>query len=279
MGKVKKDELVPRERSRRIIYLDKRGKGTKRHPVAAGIFHALGIGSSLYCIGIAVNGFGTYFFLVWGGIGVVCLLLGTLIGNERLMAAVPGAVKVAFGVLACAGVLLFGTVEGMILTQYHAEAEAGADYCIVLGAQWKASGPSAVLRKRLDKAVDYLLANPDTKVIVSGGKGSNEPIAEAEGMYGYLVQAGIGEERILVEDGSRNTCENLMFSGELLDKEGDSVVIVTNNFHVFRALGIARKQGYEKVQGLAADSVFGMAPNNLLREFLGVLKDFVVGNL
>ena len=57
------------------------------------------------------------------------------------------------------------------------------------------------------------------------------------------------------------------------------VVIVTNNFHVFRALGIARKQGYANVEGLAASSVLGMGPSNLLREFLGVLKDFIVGNL
>ncbi|MCI9142979.1 MAG: YdcF family protein, partial [Lachnospiraceae bacterium] len=56
-------------------------------------------------------------------------------------------------------------------------------------------------------------------------------------------------------------------------------VIVTNNFHMFRALGIARKQGYANVEGLAAGSVLGMGPNNLLREFLGVVKDFLVGNL
>ena len=131
----------------------------------------------------------------------------------------------------------------MILTQYHAEAEAGADYCIVLGAQMKSSGPSEVLRRRLDKAVEYLLANPGTMVIVSGGKGSNEPVSEAVGMYDYLIKAGIAPERILTEDQSGNTFENLLFSGELLDKENDSVVLVTKNFHMFRALGIARKQG------------------------------------
>ena len=98
-------------------------------------------------------------------------------------------------------------------------------------------------------------------------------------MRGYLLQAGIEESRILVEDASSNTYENLVFSGELLDRENDKVVIVTNNFHVFRALSIAKKQGYHKAEGLAASSVLGMGPNNLLREFLGVLKDFWVGNL
>lgn len=279
MKKKTKIELIPRERSRKVIYLSKRGKGAEKRPVGARVLYVLGAGCILYCIGIGVNGFGTYFFLMWGGIGAACLGLGALAGNRRLRAAVPKPVKVAAGALVCAGALAFCVVEGMILCKYGAEAEPGADYCIVLGAQWKASGPSAVLRKRLDRAVEYLKANPRTKVIVSGGKGDNEPIAEAEGMYEYLVQAGIEKERILVENKSRNTYENLVFSSSFLDKENDSVVIVTNNFHVFRALGIARKQGYGKAEGLAADSVFGMAPNNLLREFLGVVKDFAVGNL
>ncbi len=279
MKKDVNNKLIPQERSRRVIYLNKRGKDAARRPAAAWGLYVLGAGAICYCIGIAVNGFGTYFFLIWGGIGAACLGLGALVGNRKLMAAIPKPVKVAVGALVCAGAVTFCAVEGMILSEYGASAAPGADYCIVLGAQWKPSGPSAVLRKRLDKAVEYLKANPDTKVIVSGGKGANEPMAEAEGMYGYLVQAGIEEERILVEDKSRSTYENLVYSGGLLDKENDRVVIVTNNFHVFRALGIARKQNYGKVEGLAADSVLGMGPNNLLREFLGVLKDFAVGNL
>ena len=279
MKKDVNNKLIPQERSRRVIYLNKRGKDAARRPAAAWGLYVLGAGAICYCIGIAVNGFGTYFFLIWGGIGAACLGLGALVGNRKLMAAIPKPGKVAVGALVCAGAVTFCAVEGMILSEYGASAAPGADYCIVLGAQWKPSGPSAVLRKRLDKAVEYLKANPDTKVIVSGGKGANEPMAEAEGMYGYLVQAGIEEERILVEDKSRSTYENLVYSGGLLDKENDRVVIVTNNFHVFRALGIARKQNYGKVEGLAADSVLGMGPNNLLREFLGVLKDFAVGNL
>ena len=242
MKKDVNNKLIPQERSRRVIYLNKRGKDAARRPAAAWALYGLGAGAICYCIGIAVNGFGTYFFLIWGGIGAACLGLGALVGNRKLMAAIPKPVKVAVGALVCAGAVTFCAVEGMILSEYGASAAPGADYCIVLGAQWKPSGPSAVLRKRLDKAVEYLKANPDTKVIVSGGKGANEHMAEAEGMYGYLVQAGIEEERILVEDKSRSTYENLVYSGGLLDRENDRVVIVTNNFHVFRVLGIARKQ-------------------------------------
>ena len=150
---------------------------------------------------------------------------------------------------------------------------------IILGAQWKTSGPSYVLQKRLDKAIEYLNANPETKVIVSGGQGYNEPISEAEGMQGYLETAGIDPERILVEDASTNTTQNLIFSGELLDKSEDSVVVITNNFHMFRALAIARKQGYAHVEGLSAGTYPVTVPNNLLREAFGVVKDFMANHL
>lgn len=271
------DRLIPFEESRRIIRLERRGRN--RNSAIGGVFGILGAACLLYCVGIAIAGFGTYFFLIWGCMGIACVSLWALLRSERCMDAIPGWAKGAccgaFGL----GLLLFGTVEGMILSRYGAEAGPGADYLIVLGAQWKASGPSEVLRRRLDEAVAYLERNPDTKAIVSGGQGGNENISEAQGMRGYLIQAGIDEGRILVEDRSANTYENLVFSAELLDREKDRVVVVTNNFHMFRALAIARKQGYANVEGLAASSVPGMAPNNLLREFFGVAKDFLVGNL
>ena len=275
----KSNTLIPTEKSRRTIHLEQRGSAQDKPSVGSRIFGLLGITCILYCGGIAVYGFGSYFFLVWGGLGTTSLILSTILRSKKLMAAIPKWVKALFTGAFVIGLVLFCVVEGLIFTQFNAQAKPGADFCIILGAQWKTNGPSEVLRRRLDKAVTYLTANPDTKVIVSGGQGSNEPMTEAEGMRSYLIQAGIAEDRILMEDLSSNTYENLVFSSRLLDRENDHVVIVTNNFHVFRALGIAKKQGYRNAEGLAASSVPGMAPNNLLREFLGVIKDFWVKNL
>lgn len=115
-------------------------------------------------------------------------------------------------------------------------------------------------------------------VIVSGAKGSNEPVSEAQGMYDYLVNAGIAPERILMEEASRNTYENLEYSGQLLDRQRDSVVLVTNNFHMYRALKLAKGAGYRQIGGLSASTYPWMLPNNLLREFFGVVKDFCAGN-
>lgn len=272
-------DLIPFEKSKHVIYLEERGR-IKRRPKAASILlMVIGLLCIAYCIGISLAGFGSLFFLIWGAIGIICILAATLLNSKKIMNAIPGWLKGVTTGIVCAGLLLFFVVEGLILSQYNANAGPGADYCIILGAQLKTTGPSEVLRRRLDRAIEYLNENVDTKVIVSGGQGRNEPAAEAVGMKEYLMNAGIAEDRIMLEPLSENTYENLTFSKKLIDSEDARVVIVTNNFHIFRALKIAQKQGYQNVEGLAASSVTGLLPNNLLREFAGVLKDFVFGNL
>ena len=276
----RKKELVPLEKAQRVIHLYERNeRGKNSFPVWSTVFYMIGILCILYCLGISMVGFGTYFFLIWDVIGIACLILGYILRNERILNSIPKWIKRGFLGLLCAGLLLVCVVEGMIFSRFNSQPQPGADYCIILGAQWKAGGPSEVLRRRLDKAIEYLKDNVETKVIVSGGQGGNEHITEAAGMREYLLEAGISDERIIVEDKSSNTYENLVFSGELLQAESDRVVIVTKNFHVFRATKIAEKQGYENVEGLSADSVPGLLPNNLLREFVGVMKDFLMGNM
>ena len=273
-----KEKLIPFDKSKRVIYLEERGKEKKRIPIGPIMFGAVGTACIVYCVSIGLNGFGTKFFLVWGGLGAVFLLIGFILSCRKFVESLPKWLKVIATVGFCAGVLLFAAVEGLILAQFDGNARPGADYCIVLGAQWKAHGPSEVLRRRLDRAVEYLKENPNTIVIVSGGQGPDEIISEAAGMRQYLMDAGIEEERILLEDKSTNTRENLAFSAEFLDKENSRTVIVTNNFHVFRAVKIAEKQGYQ-AEGLSAGSVEWMVPNNLLREFFGVVKDFLTGKM
>lgn len=271
--------MIPLEKSRHVIYLEERGR-QKRRPMGGSIFLVIiGLLCITYCIGIGLAGFGSLFFLMWGAIGIICILAAILLRSRSFMDAIPGWLKGITAVIFFAGFLLFLVVEGLILSQYNANAVPGADYCIILGAQLNANGPSEVLRRRLDRAVEYLNANIDTKVIVSGGQGRNEPAAEAVGMKEYLLNVGIEEDRIILEPLSGNTYENLIFSKKLIDSDDARVVVVTNNFHVFRSLKIAKKQGYKNVEGLAASAVTSHVPNNLLREFVGVLKDFVFGNL
>lgn len=275
-----KENLIPFEKSKKIIQLDCRGLEGKGRMIGAFTMATLAVLCLLYFLAIFFfMGYGSKFFLIWavmaGGFGLWSLVLF----HPSLLQKLPKWFKRTFMACVIVGLMLFVVIEGMVLSQVNAKADDGADYLIVLGAQWKTSGPSYMLRKRLDKAVEYLNANPDTVVIVSGGQGANEPISEAEGMAGYLEDAGIAPERIIQEAASTSTDENLEFSSAFLDKENDTVVIVTNNYHVFRAKNLAEKQGYAHVEGLAADSHLGMLPNNVLREFFAVIKDFLAGNI
>ena len=246
--------------------------------MTAVIFLILGILCCLYCIGIFLSGvFGSWFFLIWGVMGIGCLGISGVFASgiwERL----PGAVRGTASVLFAAGLLFFLLIEGLIVSCFWKKGEPGLDYLVVLGAQMRENGPSKALRLRLDAAYDYLQENPDTLVIVSGGQGSNEPVSEAQGMQDYLVGRGIALERIRMEDRSRNTVENLRFSKELME-EGASVGIVTNNFHLYRAIHLAEGQGYGPVCGIAAPCDLTFQANNMLREFFGIMKDWLRGNM
>ena len=230
------------------------------------------------CIAFFV-GHGTNFYFIWLFLGMGAVLFSFLLKRGIWAIHFPLWFRRLFVMLACVGVLLFLVVEGCIISGFNQKGPDGLDYLVVLGAQMKANGPSKALQYRLDEGIRYLTENKDTLVIVSGGQGGDEHISEAQGMYDYLVEKGIDKARIIREDQSKNTFQNLTFSGKFLDKEIDSVGVVSNNFHVFRAVKIAKKAGYQKVYGIAAKGEPFLQFNNMMREFFGVMKDFLVGNI
>lgn len=237
---------------------------------------------SLFCFGYCVLIYsiksGTRFYLIWGMGG--CFFLGlTAFWRLGIWSKLPhGLQRTILGMLLF-GILVFVITEGCIISGFRAKGGENLDYIIVLGAQVKENGPSAALKYRLDAAYDYLVENENTICIVSGGQGANEPHSEAQGMYRYLTEKGIAAERILLEDKSTNTSENIAFSAVFLDMEKDSVGIVTNNFHVFRGVHLARHYGIKNVCGISAGSNVFFQLNNMVREFFGIMKDLVCGNL
>ena len=97
-------------------------------------------------------------------------------------------------------------------------------------------------------------------------------------MEDYLLAAGIATERIRKEDQSLNTEQNIRYSRRLIEEEDASIGIVSNDFHVFRAVHIAKAQGVE-AKGIPAASTPGMYPHYMLREAFAVVKDFMLGNM
>ncbi|MDE6994781.1 MAG: YdcF family protein [Lachnospiraceae bacterium] len=230
-----------------------------------------------YCAVVFMIRSGSRFYLVWAA-GGICLAGLSCLLHFGLWDRAPLLLRRSFCLLAAVGAVLFVIVEGCIISHYWDRGRENLDYIIVLGAQMKEKGPSAVLQFRLDAAYEYLLSNEDTICIVSGGQGRNEPCSEAEGMYAYLTKKGIPAERILMEDRSTDTSENIAYSAELIGRTDISVGIVTNNFHVFRGIHLAKAAGFQEVCGIAARSNVYFQLNNMVREFFGILKDFAFGN-
>ncbi|WLR51739.1 YdcF family protein [Bacillus tianshenii] len=154
------------------------------------------------------------------------------------------------------------------------EPKKDAAYLIVLGAKVNGEQMSHVLTNRAKAAVAYLQENPDTKVIATGGQGKGEDITEAEAVSRYLIKQGIDEKRIIKEERSTSTYENLTFAKAFMKEEDNEVVIVSNDFHVYRALKIANRLDIE-AEPLAAETPLIARPQLYVREYAAVAKSFL----
>ena len=154
------------------------------------------------------------------------------------------------------------------------------DAVIVLGAGLRGSRPSSTLKGRLNAAYEYHKGNPDALIVVSGGKGYDEDITEAEAMETYLVNLGVPKDSIIKEEKSTSTYENFTFSKSILDgilPDGYSVTYVSNEYHIFRAGQIARDAGFESTSHIHSSTLWHSVLPGVLRECVGVAKYFVLG--
>ena len=130
---------------------------------------------------------------------------------------------------------------GLIVSGMNGKGEPGGQVLIVLGTTVNGTEPSPMLKQRLDAAVEYLNAYPDARCIVTGGKGDEHNLSEAQCMFNYLTAAGIASERITMEDRATTTVENLQNVRAMLDT--NEVDILSSNFHLYRAGLIAQDAG------------------------------------
>lgn len=205
----------------------------------------------------------------WLWMGVAQIALGLLAEKLPTWAIVIVQILSAVLLLAFLAVVMI-IVSGMLVMPVKK-----LPVILVLGACIRGKQITGSLKRRLDKALLYLHDNPETLVIVSGGKGKGEEVTEAFAMQEYLLENGLPDERIVMEDRSRTTKENLLFSKELLKREEEKIGIVTNNFHLYRSLKLAKAVGYRKVYGISASCDPVLFFNYLVREFFAVLWMYV----
>ena len=173
--------------------------------------------------------------------------------------------------------MMVGTmVADAIAARY--EPEKDRDYIIVLGCAIRKDGtPTPLLRGRLDRALAFAREQEKTTgkapvFVLSGGQGSDEVISEAACMARYLSEQGVGEERMILEDRSTDTEENMGNSKALIFARdpGAKVAFSTTNYHVFRS-GLKARRVKMRALGMGAKTKWYFWPNAAVREFVGLL--------
>ena len=179
------------------------------------------------------------------------------------------------------GMLAFFILLGIVLAGSHDQVSGQPSVMIVLGCQVRPDGPSILLQDRIDEAAAYLLDHPEVTVVASGGQGPDEPMSEARAIRDALVEQGVEAERILLEEASHNTVQNLRYSRALLEEEGidtsGGVLVVSNGFHLARVRMLAARCGFGQVSTLAAPE--SHLPSRLamyIREPLALVKSFLL---
>ncbi len=153
---------------------------------------------------------------------------------------------------------------------------SGFDGIVVLGAGLVGSRVPPLLASRLDRALRLYRRDGEAGrspiIVVSGGQGADEEVSEAFAMRQYLLERGVPDDDIVLEDQATTTEENLRYSKELLAGRGHTgrVVAVTNNYHVFRTAVLSRKQGL-RLQVIGAPTAWYFVPSAFLREFVALL--------
>ena len=272
-----------------------------------GILIGLGVLCVAYFIVIVVYaGIGTSFAFIW--LFFAALLLFLVYGRwyySRNMDRIPRWVPVSVVTTCVAGVVALAVLCALVFLGAASSDKKNLDYVIVLGARVKEHTVSNSLKKRLDKAIEYAEENPDTILVLSGGRGPGEDVSEAEVMRQYLEYNGIRPEQLLIEDRSVSTVENIAYSKVVIEEHRNrdkkelvpltrrttsvpyaiapdkplEIGVLTSNFHIYRARLTAEKWGIENVYGISADSDPVLFIHLCVRECASIVKDRLMGNM
>lgn len=251
-----------------------------RQWVSKGFINFILMGIGITIIGILLAAF--VFGLTFGTAGIITvgLILSvysfTLIqtGNEKLsLTFLITRRLISISILLV--LTSFICIEVLIFQSIKSNDNVNVKYAVVLGAGIDGEQPSLTLRRRLDSSIKFLNENPDAKLIASGGFGAGLRVSEAEVMKRYLIEQGINEERILKEERSKTSDENLKYTRALLrelnGEQLQDILVITSDYHMFRAKLIASRY-FSQVYGMASNTPTTIMINYSIREYLAVLK-------
>ena len=215
-------------------------------------------------------------FGIFGSQTLYYIITRLLIGNDKLFIKFTLDICIN-GTLSYFYTLIIATLYCNIKASKHIPSY-DKDFIIILGSKIKEDGTlTPLLQGRVDKAIEfgnkqYQINKKKIVYIPSGGKGIDEITSEAEAIKKYLINKGIKEKQIVIEDKSTSTTENMKFSKNKIDKinKDGKICFSTTNYHVFRSGIIASKQGIN-CEGIGSKTKWYFYSNALIREFIANL--------
>lgn len=236
------------------------------------------VGTAFIIYGAAVlmyRGEETPMLWAWFALGFVFIAEGIMTAVVKKRAAVVSAIAVsAAEAVFLVGLLVF---SGFALSYMGSSPEQGCDHVIILGAAVNGDAPSEALQKRIDSAYMYLDKNNGSVAVGTGGKGAGENISEGKCIADSLEKMGIEKSRIIYEEGSATTVENLDNALKLMGNS-KSIAIVSSGFHVFRAKLLLSCRTDADITVIPASGADFLTPHYLLREYVVFLVDIILGN-
>ena len=218
--------------------------------------------------------FGMSLQWIWLALGAALIAAGLL-----TRAPLPRWLRYSWRAALCAGLALVAALECLVISGMGATAPPGMDYLVVLGATVYADGPSPALTRRINAVMGCLDEHPDAVIIASGGQGGNKPISEAQCIRDELVKRGVDPGRIVLEDRSTDTLENLANSRAIIGDDEARIGIVTNNYHIWRAMRLARQAGLTNAHGIASEYTGPTLFHFMIREAVSITIWFLKGKL
>lgn len=239
----------------------------------------LGLGFAIFFAPVAtvpMLNLGNFMGMLLFGVPILAILFWKKISPRAKALWQKPLSKILCALLAAAllGGSLFAGITGrrIIRAAGNTPPEDETLTVVVLGCRVYDSGPSLMLQSRIETAFDYLTAHPEAVCILSGGQGRDEPMTEAQCMYDALTDLGIDKTRLLLEEESTSTQENMEFATAIIEEQNlpRQIAVITNEYHQYRAALIAEKLGYTECCAVSAPSQKILLPTYFLREIFGV---------
>lgn len=220
------------------------------------------------------------------GLGLVALLILSAVANTAHLPVWVRCAQAGFTAVLLYYFLHVSVFATSVFLCNMVHPAKNKQYVVVLGSGLVNGKVPPLLAGRINRAITFYTKQKaktaPPKLVLSGGKGADEPVSEAQAMRAYALRKGIPAADILTEEAAANTKQNMEFSRRVMEADAGGLpykaIFASSNYHLLRAGIYARKAGL-RIDGIGSRTAAYYLPNALLREYIAFLRMYRRHNL